>query len=260
MNAAALSVSSLDVNVPGRQLVKQLSFAVDGGEMLAVLGRNGTGKSLTLHSIAGLRDCDAGSIRIDGSDRDTIDGRELARRIALLPQHADDVFPSSVLETAMTGRYPHVPALSWETSADVAITHDALADMDLAALANRDVLTLSGGERRRLAIAQVLAQQPAVYLLDEPINHLDPQHQLDVMRRFRQLADEGCSVVVTLHDVNLAARFADRCLLLFGDGRWELGESDRILTAEHLSELYATPMQRLEVDGTALFVSSGLVA
>ncbi len=259
MNTVPLSVSELGIQVPGRQLVNELSFDLAEGEILAVLGRNGSGKSLTLNTVAGLRPGSGGQIRVSGESRDAIDGREFARRLALLPQHADDVFPGSVLETAITGRYPHVSPWSWETEEDLAVTHDALQRMDLGDFADRDVLTLSGGERRRLAIAQVLAQQPGVFVLDEPTNHLDPQHQLDVMRLFRQLADDGRSVIVTLHDVNLAARFADRCLLLFGDGRWELGDTDEILTADHLSELYATPIRRIDSNGQAIFLSAGLL-
>jgi iron complex transport system ATP-binding protein len=122
-------------------------------------------------------------------------------------------------------------------------------------LAQRDVLTLSGGERRRLAIAQVLTQQPDIYLLDEPTNHLDPQHQLDAMRVFRQAADNGAAVMASLHDVNLAVRFADRCLLLFGDGRWELGPSTEVLVETRLSELFATPMEAVSWRSHTLFVA-----
>ena len=129
--------------------------------------------------------------------------------------------------------------------------------MGLAELTGRDILTLSGGERRRLALAQVLAQSPAVYLLDEPTNHLDPQHQLDAMRVFRAAADAGASVVATLHDVNLAVRFADRCLLLYGDGRWTLGPSANVLNEDNLSELFATPMEVVSWRSQQLFVAGG---
>ena len=128
--------------------------------------------------------------------------------------------------------------------------------MGLGQLHDRDILTLSGGERRRLAIAQVLAQAPDVYLLDEPTNHLDPQHQLDTLRVFRQAADGGAGVIASLHDVNLAVRFADRCLLLFGDGRWQLGDSGAILTEETLSDLFATRMESVAWRSHRLFVAS----
>ena len=124
-------------------------------------------------------------------------------------------------------------------------------------LATRDVLSLSGGERRRLGIAQILTQAPAIFLLDEPTNHLDPQHQLDALRVFRQCADDGAVVLATLHDVNLAARFADRCLLLFGDGRWELGATEDILDEVRLMELYETPMESVQWRNRRLFVATG---
>ena len=118
-------------------------------------------------------------------------------------------------------------------------------------------MTLSGGERRRLAVAQVLTQAPGIYLLDEPTNHLDPQHQLDVLKIFRKAANDGNVVIASLHDVNLASRFADRCLLLFGDGRWTIGDAASVLTADKLSDLYATPMESVPWRDGSLFVATG---
>ncbi len=255
-----MQVRQLTVSVPDRTLVEQLSFELRPGEFLAVLGRNGSGKSLTMATLAGLRDPDGGDILLDGEPAATMDRRRFAQRLALLPQVSDDVFPTSVLETAITGRHPHIPRWSLESPADVEITRDALRAMDIDDLRDRDVLTLSGGERRRLAIAQVLTQQPAFYLLDEPTNHLDPQHQLDTMQLLRRLAGNGAAILASLHDVNLAARFADRCLLLFGDGRWSLGATADTLDAGTLSELYGTDIRAFTQDGLTLFLSSALLA
>jgi iron complex transport system ATP-binding protein len=115
---------------------------------------------------------------------------------------------------------------------------------------------LSGGERRRVAIASLLAQSPDVFLLDEPTNHLDPHHQLAVLELFRQQADAGRTVVATLHDPTLAARFADRVILLFGDGRWTSGPTRDTLTATSLSDLYLTPMIEIAADGRRAFVNA----
>ena len=254
------SVHDLRVEVSGRTLVKDLSLEVHPGELLAILGQNGSGKTLTLHTLAGLRSPAAGRVLLHGRDVNSDSRRETARALALLPQHVDDIFPATVLDTAMIGRHPHIERFQWETAEDIAITQAALAAVGLDEMSHRDVLTLSGGERRRLAIAQVLTQQPDVYLLDEPTNHLDPQHQLDALRLFRSNADAGAAVVASLHDVNLAVRYADRCLLLYGDGRWDIGNTRDVLDEARLSELFATRMEALPWRDLRLFVASGDVA
>jgi iron complex transport system ATP-binding protein len=263
MNSSAnslLSCRHLRVDVTGRTLVDDLSFELRAGELLAILGQNGSGKTLTLHTLAGLRPPAAGRVLLRGNDVASADRRQTARALALLPQHVDDIFPATVIDTAMIGRHPHIARFQWESPQDIAIAEAALAAVGLGALAHRDVLTLSGGERRRLAIAQVLTQQPEVYLLDEPSNHLDPQHQLDALRLFRDKADEGAAVVASLHDVNLAVRYADRCLLFYGDGRWDIGATPEVLDDSRLSELFATPMEALNWRNLRLFVASGDVA
>jgi iron complex transport system ATP-binding protein len=250
-----MSCSDIRVSVPGRLLVDALSLDLQRGELVAVLGQNGAGKTLSLLTLAGLRDADTGSVRIGANEIQNSPRAAVARQLALLPQDVEDIFPATVIDTVLIGRHPHIGKLRWESTEDHAIANRALDTMGLTDLAQRDVLTLSGGERRRLSIAQVLAQQPEIYLLDEPTNHLDPQHQLDAMRIFRAAADDGAGVIATLHDINLAVRFADRCLLLFGDGRWELGPSGEILSEERLSELFATPMESVVWRDHNLFVA-----
>jgi len=253
---SAFACCGLTVTVPGRTLVEDLQLSVDGGDFLAVLGQNGAGKSLTLLTLAGLREFDQGEILLLGESLETWRRQDIARGLALLPQHTEDVFPATVLDTALIGRHPHIGRLQWESLEDRNIAQHALQKMDLDSMQDRDVATLSGGERRRLAIAQTLTQTPAVYLLDEPTNHLDPQHQLDVLSVFREQAESGAAIIASLHDVNLAARYADKCLLLFGDGRWELGPTDSVLCEERLTELYATPMEAIQWHETRLFVAA----
>ena len=249
--------NNIRVEVSGRTLVDALDFEVGRGELLAVLGQNGSGKSLTMHTLAGLRPASQGRVLLDGQDVAASNRRNIARRLALLPQHIDDIFPATVLDTAMIGRHPHIGRFQWESTDDFNIGRAALASVDLEGLARRDVLTLSGGERRRLAIAQVITQQPDVYLLDEPTNHLDPQHQLDALRLFRERADDGAAVIASLHDVNLAVRYADRCLLLYGDGRWNIGATGDVLDERRLSELYSTAMESVTWRSARLFIASG---
>lgn len=253
--APLLESRNLRISVPGRLLVDSLDLSLQRGELIAILGQNGTGKTLTLLTLAGLRDADRGHVLLDGENILERKRQLTAQRLALLPQIVDDIFPATVLDTALIGRHPHIGPLKWESDEDHKIAGDALRTMGLEDMSTRNVLTLSGGERRRLAIAQVLTQTPDIYLLDEPTNHLDPQHQIDALRIFRRAADAGAGVIACLHDVNLAVRFADRCLLLFGDGRWQLGESQEVLNESGLSELFATKMEAVSWRSRKLFVA-----
>ena len=250
-----LAGRSLDVAVNGHCLVRALEFELRGGEFIAVLGRNGVGKTLTMHTLAGLRAPSAGTVELDGQGLSAWAGRERARRLALLPQTTEDPFPSTVFDTALIGRHPHLPFWQWEGPEDHARARAALAAVGLAGLETRAVESLSGGERRRLAIATLLTQDAAVCLLDEPTNHLDPQHRNEVLELFRERACAGLLVIATLHDATLAARHADRVLLLHGDGRWQFGDVATTLTATHLSELYRVPVEELSSRGRRVFVS-----
>ena len=251
-----LAAAGVSIRAGERELVRELSVEFVPGEVLVILGRNGSGKTLTLHTLAGLRAPAAGGVVLDGAPLTQLSRRAVALRLGLLPQDLEDSFVNTALETVLIGRHPHLALWQWETAEDERLAREALAAVDLAGCAGRRTDTLSGGEQRRVAVAALLAQQPAIFLLDEPTNHLDPHHQLAVLTLFRALADAGRTVVTTLHDPTLAARFADRVLLLFGDGRWSLGPVATTLTAASLSELYAAPMIELGRDGRRVFVSA----
>jgi len=249
---ATLRCARLTLRVPGRTLVAGLELEIRPGAVLAVLGRNGAGKSTVLHALAGLRPAAAGEVTLAGRRLADWPRREFARRVGLLPQVDDDPFPVTALDAVLVGRHPHLGFWQWESEGDRVIARDSLAAVDLAAIDERDVSTLSGGERRRVAAAAVLAQDPQTYLLDEPIQQLDPQHQLDLLRIFRRLADQGRAVAMTLHDAGLAARFADDALLLFGDGRWAHGPCAEVLDEASIGELYGLPVRELRwADGRA---------
>jgi iron complex transport system ATP-binding protein len=250
-----LGAAALEVAVPGRRLVEALDFRFAAGQFVCMLGANGAGKSLTLHTLAGLRPPAAGGVRLCGRALADWPRRERARRLGLLTQVSEDPFPGTVLDAVLIGRHPHVSLWHWESEADVEVARAALADCGLAGLEERAIDTLSGGERRRVALAAVLAQDPDVLLLDEPQNHLDPHHQLDVLKLLRARADRGRAVLVTLHDPSLAARFADQVLLLYGDGRWACGDTATALTAGALSDMYRVAVEEVLVGGRRLFLS-----
>ncbi len=242
-----------NVGIDSRILVRELDLEVAPGQLLAILGPNGCGKSLSLHTFAGLRRAYGGTVRVAGRPIERWSRRALARELALLPQNVEDPFPATVLETVLLGRHPHIPSWQWESPRDLEIARSALAAAGLAGYEQRDVFTLSGGERRRAALAAVLAQTPRVFLLDEPTNQLDPNHQLQALELLRARADAGAAVIVTLHDPNLAARFADRALLLGLDGGWLCGGTLQAITARSLSELYGTRFAEVQSGGRRLF-------
>jgi iron complex transport system ATP-binding protein len=238
-----LEARELNIAAGGRSLVQALSMSVMRGEFLAILGRNGSGKSLTLHALAGLTRVHGGQVLLEGDDLTSLSRRQIAGRLGLLLQDREEALAASALESALIGRHPHLKFWQSESAQDLAIAHSALQGFGLEHCAQRALSTLSGGEQRRAAMASLLSQQPQIYLLDEPTNHLDPHHQLEVLNIFRQQCRSGASVIATLHDPTLAERFADRVLLLFGDGRYRLGASRELLNAEELSALYLTPIQ-----------------
>lgn len=249
-----LESEGLDIQVPGRTLVRQLHFAVRPGALIAVLGPNGVGKTLTLHTLAGLRTAGPGAVRSGGTDLRVMGQRERALRVGLLLQDQDDPFPTSVLETALMGRHARLGLWQWETAEDEALARRALAEMDLTGMEERFCATLSGGERRRLGLATLLVQDPDVLLLDEPLSDLDPRHQFAVLATLRQLAGDGKSVIASLHDPVLAARHFDIALLLHGDGRWRMGAVAELLTPTTLSELYQVPFDRYQGDSGSVLL------
>jgi iron complex transport system ATP-binding protein len=250
----ALSAEGITIRVGARTLVERLSIGLMPGEFLAVLGRNGSGKTLTLHTLAGLRAPAAGELRLEGSPLHQLARRAIAQRLGFLAQDLEDGFVTTVIESVLIGRHPHLSLWEWESDQDEQIARRSLAALEVEELAGRQTDTLSGGERRRVAIAALLAQEPALFLLDEPTNHLDPHHQLVVLSLLQQLTRSGRTVIAALHDPTLAVRFADRALLLSGSGPWAAGPVREVVTAEALSELYLTRMLELEHDGRRVFV------
>jgi iron complex transport system ATP-binding protein len=252
-----LAAAKVSVRVGSRRLVEQLSMQFAPGEVVAVLGCNGSGKTLTLHTLAGLRAPEEGAVLLDGTPLGQLSRRTIALRLGLLAQDLEDAFVTTALEMVLIGRHPHLGMWQWETAEDERIAREALEAVNLGSCAERRTDTLSGGEQRRVAVAALLAQRPAIFLLDEPTNHLDPNQQVGVLNLFRELARSSDSTVITtLHDPTLAARFADRVLLLFGDGRWSVGPVSDTLTAESLSVLYDSPMIEIQKGGRRVFVSA----
>lgn len=242
-----LQARQLAVRVGLHKVCLALDLDLAPGSRLAILGRNGAGKSTLLATLAGLRPPDGGQLHLCGKTYAEHGLRAAAKLRGFLTQARGDPFASSVLETVLVGRHPHLPRLGWETAQDIGIAREALAAVGLAGFETREVHTLSGGERQRVALAALLAQKPRLYLLDEPLAHLDLNHQIATLELFVRLArDQGAAVALVLHDPNLALRFCDQALLLYGDSRHVVGPATEMLTAPILSALYDHPLRRVE--------------
>ena len=255
MSLPLLETQQLAVTIAGRRVVESLNLQLCKGERLAILGCNGAGKSTLLSTLAGLRSPTGGCVFLNGDDAALLHARQVALRRAWLGQFQPDPFGSTVLETALTGRHPHLGRWNWESKHDTELARGALKAVGLAGMESRHIHTLSGGERQRLAIATLLTQAPSLYLLDEPLSHLDLNHQMAVLELFAGAArDCGAGVVMVLHDPALAYRFCDQALLIDGNGACQLGPVDAVLTAETLSDLYGYRLRQIEDGGHRCFI------
>ena len=245
--AMTLEAQSLGVRIGSTTVVEGLNLALQCGEYCGMLGPNGVGKTTLLHHLAGLARPAAGQVKLGDKAIDHWPRRALARHLGMLQQHTAYVFDASVRDVALTGRHPHLGAWQRESAEDRALADAALGRVDLGALAERSVTSLSGGEARRLAFATLLVQDPDVMLLDEPTNHLDFRHQVRLMRTIGdRIYRDGRTGLAALHDVNLAATYCSHVLMLFGEGAWEAGKATDLLTSERLERLYQCPVTAVD--------------
>lgn len=251
---AFLELKSLNISIGNRTVCRDLNVTVQPRECWALLGRNGSGKTTLLHSLIALHKPDAGDIVINGADINTFKRPQLARQVGILFQEGMSTMPSTVLESVLLGRHPHAQSLLRDDPADLEIACQALASFDLQDFAARQISSLSGGEKQRLALATLLAQTPDMYLLDEPSNHLDLAFQVILHQQLEQKCreDKACVVMAT-HDINLAARFCNKFILLFGDGQALIGDRDEVLTEEALSTAFQCQMGIIRAENTCMY-------
>ncbi len=253
--SSLLSTQGLRLAAGERTLCRDLNWQIQPGQCWAVMGLNGAGKTTLLHTLAGIHQPDQGEVRLLDQPIHSYSRRHIAQQLGLLFQESDMVFPGRVIEHVLIGRHPHLNNWQWESDDDYQIAQHALATVGMSQFAQRYIHTLSGGERQRMAIATVLTQQPRIYLLDEPVNHLDWHHQHQLLATLTGLAQSGsCSLVMALHDVNLVARYCDHVLMLFANGEVKMGDSYNLLQAKTLSVLYGYEIEQIDADGKTVFI------
>jgi iron complex transport system ATP-binding protein len=234
-----LNVQNITINYGAAEVVKDVSFALETGKTIAVLGANGAGKTTLLKSLNGSLPVSKGEIVLDGKSLKTYSRREIARAIAVIAQENETKFPVTVLEFVLAGRFAHGTAFGWETESDWRIARNALEMCDLKDYENRLMNELSGGERQRIVLARALATEAKILLLDEPTANLDLAHQAMMFRLVRtRCASRAASAIVITHDLNLASEFADEILLMKNGRIAAKGKPEEVLTAENLRKAF----------------------
>lgn len=248
-----LAADKLHVNIGRVAICRDLDFSIQPGECWGILGANGAGKTTLLHTLAGLRRATAGQVIIRDQPLPRWSLAALARFRGVLFQDSHDTFPATVMETVLTGRHPYLHFWEFESRRDRDAAREALHQVELHDMESRRVDTLSGGERRRLAIATLLVQAPQLLLLDEPTNHLDLRNQVRLLEALCQRNSQGPgALVMSLHDVNLAQRFCSHVILMFGGGAVCTGAVADILSEDTVSRLYQYPVHAVR-DGDRVF-------
>lgn len=245
-----LAAHALTISLGQRAVLRSLDFKAGAGELVCVLGPNGAGKSTLLRALAGF--FPQAPVTWDGVPLSQIPARQRACTIAWLSQDGDAVWPLPVRGIVALGRIPHGATLDSLTAQDRDAIDRALHACDLQSLADRDITTLSGGERARAFAARALAVEAPVLLADEPVSALDPHHQLTVMGSLHRAAQEGHLVIAVLHDLTLAARFANRIVLMKDGGIIAQGKPDRVLTPDLLRAVFAVDVVSVDHDGTRI--------
>jgi iron complex transport system ATP-binding protein len=239
-----LTTHNLTLQINKKILCRNLNLDIQLGETWGILGPNGCGKTTLLQTLAGLKTPAKGEIQLQGKNIATLPRKYIARQLGILFQDTQDMFPQTVEEMCASGRYPHGSSIH-----DQMLTQQALHALDLTLLSKQSIQTLSGGERKRLNIATLLTQAPQIYLLDEPTNHLDLRYQIKILNHFKLLTQNKNAVtVMSLHDINLAAQYCQKILLLFENGEHLAGPTTAILNHENLTRLYSHPIQQIRAN------------
>ena len=228
-----------------RWTLNGLTFAVARGESLGIIGPNGSGKTSLLKLLVKVLRPQEGTVHLFGAELEVMSQSAMARLVAYVPQDFQQIFPFTIAEMVLMGRFPHhqnaqiLSGFRWESVDDIERARQAMDVMDVAHLANRFISDVSGGERQRAIIARALAQEPSVLLLDEPMAFLDLNHQLEICRTLRRLNEErGLTVIVVSHDLNLASQYCDRLMLMKEGQIALLGPPQDVIQPEVLEAVY----------------------
>ena len=234
-----ISAENINFSYAVKPVMERVSFAIDEAQIVAIIGPNGSGKTTLLKIINGTLFPDAGQMLIDGKETSRWSRKDIAQKVAIVPQETTVVFPFYAEEIVLMGRFPHLSNYRFEDKKDYRIVHEAMEKTDTLAFATRRYDELSAGERQRVLIARAQAQEPKVLLLDESTVFLDLKHQAQFLALLRQLNKaQQLTVIFVTHDINLAAQHADRIILLYTGKIYAIGKPAEVITAANIKEVY----------------------
>ena len=242
MNGArpnSISAQGLSYEVEAQKLLDGVDLHADRGQLVGLIGPNGAGKSTLLRAMSGILRCHDGAVRLEGRDLESLSSRDVAASLALVPQIAPYTHGFTAIELVLMGRYPHLGRFQIEGREDDRIARESMRLTETEQFLDRTLDTLSGGERQRVFVSRALAQQPLVLLLDEPTSNLDVFHQLKVFDLVRRLVDDGLTAVAAIHDLNMAARYCDRLVLLTEGRVLADGSPEEVLSPEAIERAFS---------------------
>ncbi|MDH5425617.1 MAG: ABC transporter ATP-binding protein [Gammaproteobacteria bacterium] len=241
-----LNTINLNISIADKQICKALNISFEAGQIWGLLGRNGIGKTTLLHTLCHLRADYSGQIKLNNQNIEQLKRKTIAQKIGIQLQHTEDPFPSSVFDTVLTGRHPYISNWQWEDEDDRNKANAALAIVEMSELADRAVNNLSGGERQRVSLATLITQDPEIFLLDEPNSHLDLNYQIKLLQYLTDYAKSNNHLLImSLHDINLAARFCSHLLMLTGDGQSIAGRTGEVLNQQNLTHTFKHPIHEI---------------
>ncbi|MBU5437857.1 ABC transporter ATP-binding protein [Tissierella sp. MSJ-40] len=235
----ALKVNDIEFGYDRELVLKGISFNIEKGKFISIIGPNGSGKSTLLKTLNNLYKPTKGNIFIEGNEISSLKGKDLAKRIALVPQNTNIDYDFTVEDIVLMGRHPYKGRFQKENQNDYSIIDESLKMTNTLHLKDRPITEISGGERQRVIIAKALAQRPTIILLDEPTSHLDINHQIDILNLLKNLNKEkGTTIILVIHDINLAARYSDEIILLNDGVVLGIGKPEEVITTTNVETAY----------------------
>ncbi len=250
-----LRIDNLSVGYGPQMVIKDIHMEIHPGDFVGVLGPNGSGKTTLLRCISGVLKPASGDIYLEGKKLWDYSFREIARKLSVVPQGIEAGFEFSVLEFVTMGRIPYLRPLRGETALDLAVVRRAMELTGTISLADKSFCELSGGERQRVVIAQAIAQEPEILLLDEPASYLDISHEIEIFDLIRKLnREQNITVIVVLHDLNMALRYCKSLILLDNGKIFAEGTPSEVLTTDNIREVYNAEVEMLCSNGRKYIV------